>query len=815
MSASSCKFESCPGHQKRKSNLPFFLYLYPKFESMIKKIVASTLLIIALCCAPFTLFAQGAKCTISGKVIDQQQAPVAYASVAIYQDTRPIAGVVTNNEGKFSLQANLSTTEHRIAVEFIGYEKYEGFIVPNKAHIDLGTILLKEAAVEVAEVVVTGKEVVQKSTVEHTTINASANMTSSKGTAIDVLRSASSVSISNDEIAIRGNKNILVLMDGVPTTASDLSTIPAANIQSIEVITNPDASHDAGGTGGIINIISKRNRAEGFSGMVAANYGFNHFANGNIALSYNRPKTSWRFSYNVKYEDDVVNSTLNRKVHSTGYAVFQQMQSTRYTFNNNISLGADFRIDPRNRLSVDAKMIIPRLNIKQDLHNTFADHTEVRYNDVTWNRVNVEGSVAYTHIIKPDVSDITLRASVSKIWGERPSHYFVGGVENNRSVSGGSPFLPSLQADYKRKFSIGTLSAGAKLTYRQNDVYHEFYKLTNGEWIYSDKMSKDMLHTELTPAAYAMFTSRIGKKFTYKVGLRGEFSTVTLNSKHDAVNERENNFFVAPSLSGTYKLADNQDVSLALSRRIGRPTYPQLIPYMSMVDATTYEQGNMHLNPEKATKVDLSYNLRTEVVNLFVNGYLNYTTDYISQVTKMDGERLITTYANADKDLKTGVELSLKITLAKWFNFTAGANTYYVTTKGVFEGAHIDNSGWTNNSNMMLNFTPWKGGDIQLQYFVTTPQYYPQLTTSLTHQMNIGIKQRFFKGAMTVSVLLTDALNTAKWEVWSHNNLFDLKNNSKNKSRMLWLGVSYNFNSFKQRGGQKTENDRSLIRLGM
>ena len=535
---------------------------------MIKKIVTSIILILTLCSVPFTLFAQGVKCTISGKVIDQQNNPVAYASVAIYQDKTPVAGVVTDSEGKFTLKTNHSTDEYRLAIEFIGYEKYEGLIVPNKAHIDLGTILLKEAAVEVAEVVVTGKEVAQKSTVEHTTINASANMASSKGTAIDILRSASSVSVSNDEIAIRGNKNILVLMDGVPTTASDLSTIPAANIQSIEVITNPDASHDVGGTGGIINIISKRNRAEGFSSMVAANYGFNHFANGNIALSYNRPKTSWRLSYNVKYEDDVVNSTLNRKVHSTGYEVFQQMQSTRYTFNNNISLGADFRIDPRNRLSVDAKLIIPRLNIKQDLHNTFVDYSEERYNDVTWNRVNIEGSVAYTHIIKPEVSDLTIRASVSKIWGERPSHYFVGGVENNRSVSGGSPFIPSLQADYKHKFGVGTLSAGAKLTYRQNDVYHEFYEFADGEWIYSEAMSKDMLHTELTPAAYAMFASRIGKKFSYKVGLRGEFSTVTLNSKHEAINERENDFFVAPSLSTTYKTAENQDLSLALSTKL-------------------------------------------------------------------------------------------------------------------------------------------------------------------------------------------------------------------------------------------------------
>jgi hypothetical protein len=81
--------------------------------------------------------------------------------------------------------------------------------------------------------------------------------------------------------------------------------------------------------------------------------------------------------------------------------------------------------------------------------------------------------------------------------------------------------------------------------------------------------------------------------------------------------------------------------------------------------------------------------------------------------------------------------------------------------------------------------------------------------------MNIGIKQRLLKGAMTVSVLLTDVLNTAKWEVWSHNNLFDLTNRSKNKSRMLWLGLSYNFNSFKHKGDKKSEMDRSLIRLGM
>ena len=779
-----------------------------------------TLLTLAIILLSVTnLYAQHSKCTVTGKVVDDKQTPISYASAAIYNTSVPITGAVTDNDGKFSLKLEQRNEALRLVVEFIGYSRHEISITPNTSHINLGTITLREEAVSVDEVVVSAKEVAQKSTVEHTTINASANMASSKGTAIDILRSASSVSITNDEIAIRGNKNILVLMDGVPTTASDLSTIPAANIQSIEVITNPDASHDAGGTGGIINIVSKRSRAEGFSGMVAANYGFNHFANGNIALALNREKTSWRFNYNTKYEDDVVNTILNRHIHSSDYGLFQQMQSTRYTFNNNISLGADFRINARNRINVDFKAIIPRLNVKQDLHNTFDENgiqrEEYRHNDVNWNRQNYEASLSYTHIIKPDVSDITIRGSVSKIWGSRPSYYYLEAEPVSRSVSGGSPLITALQADYKYKFKVGTLSAGAKITYRQNDIYHQVYTMTDGEWVYTDASSNDLLHTEMVPALYAMLASRIGDKFTYKVGVRGEYSIITLDSKHEAVDERDDSFFFAPSLSGTYKLAKNQDLSLALSRRIGRPTYPQLTPYMSMVDATTYEQGNMHLKPEKSTKVDLSYNLRSEVVTLFANGYLNYTTDYISQVTHFDNERLITTYVNATNDLKTGVELSLRVKPAKWVNISAAVNTYYVTTNGTYEGADIANAGWTNNSNLMLDFMPWKGGNIQVQYFVTTPQYFPQLTTSLTHQMNIGIKQRLLKGAMTVSVLVTDVLNTAKWEVWSHNNLFDLTNSSKNKSRMLWLGVSYNFNSFKQKGDKKSETDRSLIRLGM
>ena len=181
----------------------------------------------------------------------------------------------------------------------------------------------------------------------------------------------------------------------------------------------------------------------------------------------------------------------------------------------------------------------------------------------------------------------------------------------------------------------------------------------------------------------------------------------------------------------------------------------------------------------------------------------------------IDAGRLITTYVNSEMDLKSGIDVSMRINAAEWVNLSLSANTYYVSTEGEFNGAEISNKGLTNNSNITLDFLPWRGGNIQCQYFITTPQYFPQLTTALTHQMNLGVKHKLLKGAMTVSALLTDVFNTAKWEVSSHNNIFDLTNICRNKSRMLWLGISYNFNSFKQKSPQKKDVDRTLIKLGL
>ena len=773
------------------------------------------------------IFAQNNISLIKGKVTDENDLTLPYVSVAVYQDNRIITGSITNDDGVFTLKVQQSDKEICLTFDFVGYVKEEMRLIPDKATFDIGDIILKENVVMLDDVVVSSTAVSHKSTIEHTTINASANMASSKGSALDILSTSSSVSIQNEEISIRGNKNILVLMDGIPTTITDLSTIPAANIKSIDVITNPDASYDSEGTGGIINIIMKKENAKGFSGAAAANYGFNHFVTGNAAFSYNGRNTSYRFNYNTKYEDDVINSSLYRFMKESGNIIKQQMISDRYTFNNNVSLGADFRINKKNTLTLDFRYMSPKLNVKQNLHNIIeisdVVEEENRHNDVTWNRDNIEAVIMFRHIIKPDVSDISFRGSVSKIWGRRPSYYHVGDILQNYSNSGGSPFITNFQADYRQKLDKGSLSAGLKITYRSNDIYHDFYSWENGEWIYSQSFSNDLLHTEMIPAAYIMFSSKNIGKFSYKAGLRGEYSIVTLDSRHENIKSEDDDIFVAPSLSGTYKLSDKQDLSLAFSRRIGRPTYPQLNPYMSMIDAMTYEQGNMYLHPEKTSKLDLTYNIKGERFNIFADAYLNYTTDYISQITKVLDGLLLTTYINSAYDIKSGFDVSIKVFPSKWMSATLSSNTFYVKTCGQLKESEydfniidIDNEGWSNSSNIMLDFIPRKTTSLQVQYFIMTPQYYPQLTTSFTHKMNVGVKQKLLKGALTLSMLVTDVFDTYKWEVHSFNRLYDLTNTSKQKSRMLWLGISYNFNSYKQNKAEKSgDSERNLIKFGL
>ncbi len=777
-------------------------------------------LVFAIACR-LPLFAQNQQkpCSVVGAVIDDEKQAVSYASVAVWLEEKVIAGCVTDDKGRFSLTVPQSASAYDITFDFVGFPRKKLEFVADKVRVDLGFVDMVPSMQQLGEAEVVAKSVEKSVSVESTSLNVSATMAGEKGAVLDVLRSFPSVTIdANQNIFIRGNNNILVLFDGMPTSLTDLAAMPAANIKSIDMVTNPDASYDAEGTGGIINIIPKKNNVAGTSALVALNYGFNHFANGNVALNLNKEKTAWRFSINSKYEDDVIEGHLFRSFHADEKSTEQTVNSLATTFNANVNLGTTLRINSRNTLDVDVKFAMPRFNTLSDFSNTYHNDNQVinekRSSDVTWNRENIDASIVYKHVLPQTRTEI-FRASVSKIWGHRPSYYFLEGDSIGKSNSGGSPFIASLQYDCKMPLEFAVMDGGFKFTYRQNDIFHEFYNWENSGWLLSDVFSNDLLHREFVPAAYILFSSKGTKAFSYKFGLRLENSTVWLNSNKEAISQKNNNLFIAPSLNLNYQINERQAIGLVYGRRIGRPTYPQLNPYMSMIDNTTFEQGNMFLKPEHADNLEFAYSLKTNILSLNANLYGRHVGDYITQVTKLQDDILLLTYINCDSDFKTGLDFSIRVEPAGWIDFTLSANTFYSNTKANFEGLDLDNRGWSNSSNLLVNVNPLKGTSLQLQYFYLTPQYYPQFTTETNHYLNVGVKQKLAKGKLVLSAMLTDVFGTNAWRIHSENRIYDLTNSRMNKSRMFWIGVSYNINSFKSNKiAPKAESDRGMIRIG-
>lgn len=795
-----------------------------QISNTMKKIGILGFIIVQLFLALPLLYGQNKASIIQGKVAEQDNEPVMYASVVLKNDKKEIqGGTVTDASGAFKLQGDYKG-KYLLEISFIGYStKTMNVDCAGQKICSLGRIILKEDALQLGEVVVTGKPAEKSVSIEKTKINTAQHVAAATGSVIDVLRSASSVSVDNEEnIAIRGNTNVLILIDGIPTTVGSLSAIPAASTQSIEVITSPDVKYDSEGTGGIINIITKRTSINGFNGMVSANYGFYDKMNGNIVLNWAKNKWNIGVNYNGKYEQEEIESELFRLFHKTTNTIEQSIQSDQTAKNHALGFNMVYRLSERNNLSFDWKLMSRHLNNVQSFENRYTSTNGLlsmhRLNDINFKRDAFEGAIGYKTRFVPDVSEMNFLLSVSRTRGRRPFYYYEDGAPVQKSLSKGHPLNAAFQTDYILKKLKGTWEAGLKMSYRENNIDYTFYDFNPQDlmWSYSNKYSNDLTHKEYIPAIYGMFSSKEERTISYRLGLRTEYSLAKLSSHKQAIEYDKNNLFVSPSLQLKYKFHGNQSLSFLYSRRITRPIYPQLSPYINMIDNNTYETGNKDLDPETVNKIDLGYSLTGNVLTLNANAYLNIAKDYITQISTIyDKDALMLTYVNGDTETKAGLDLGVKLKPLKWADFEISSNTYHGKTTGFYNEVNLSSSGWVNNSNLSVNISPLRGTDIQFQYFYSTRQYYPQFTAKASHFANVGVKQNLYKNKIQITALLTDVFNTNEWDIYSNNAIYNLKNYSKNKSRMLWVGVSYKINTFKSSSKKaKEEEDRSMIKLG-
>jgi len=768
--------------------------------------------------------------SINGKLIDSSNnKPVEYASVAIYKlpDTVLVTGTITNAKGEFFL-FKLTPGKYLIKSSFVGYQTNSKNAEIINTSVNLSEpIYLNTTFSSLNEVQVTATRNEKQMTIEKTKINIAQNISSVSGNVTDVLKSQSSVSVDGENnVYLRGNKNILILMDGIPTTISSLNSIPASTIETVEIITNPDAKYDSEGTGGIINIVTKRQNVSGVSGAVSLNYGFNNRINGGLSFNYSKGIWDIGFNYNGKYEQSNIQSNLTRQLYAQNIIVDQEINSLQTIPTHTAAFLISAKPKKKTIVSLGVKLVVPELfNLQNISGKQINDDLPAIYfnrkNDITFSRKTIESTLSVKRIFEKNKNELSFDAAFSRTKGSRPAEYYVENQLTQKSSGGGAPTNATLQIDYlKSIFKTGKIESGLKAFSRWNNFDYDFYDLdsTSNQWTINPAFSNDLEHQEYIYSSYLMYSDSLFKKIYYKVGARVEYNSSELIQK--SIDEKifKDYVFPFPFLLMKHNLNKTQSIALSLNRRITRPNYPQLNPFINVIDQMTYETGNKNLEPEILDKLEFNYSLIKEKIQFKTNIFVSTTKDFITQVSLLSvPDKLILTYVNGDRQNKIGGDFDITYKINKFISVNPAFTVFQSKSTGQYNEIDLstNNLAWTGNLKIIVK--PEQKTELHVFFNYNSPIALPQFNVSEVYYADIAVRRAFLKNKFSVSLTLTDVLNSRNWEIQSDNAIYKLNNYSKSETRILWLGLTYNFNSYKAAKSQKPdgqESDGGIIRIG-
>jgi outer membrane receptor protein involved in Fe transport len=653
------------------------------------------LLLIIVICTAITAKAQlpvgggsGIVGKISGTFIDSlTKKPVDYATISIFKSgaQTPINGVLTDEKGNFQIN-NLRAGKYKITVSFIGYptKTYDPVeTTASKPDNNMGALVIAPSAKALKEVQIVGQAPLIENKIDKIVYNAEKDLTAAGGNATDVLQKVPLVSVDmNGNVAIRGDGNVRVLINGKPSGATSaslsdvLKTIPADQIKSIEVVTSPSAKYDAEGSAGIINIITKTKNASGISGSVSGGVGTRQ-NNGNMNLNYNKNRfnfsanlggnLTWPQTMTSDFQQTIKSGAINQYNHNNtanetkrhgargtvtaGYEFngFNSINSTLALNDGgfNTNGGGDYSIKDFN----DATKSIDYFG-KSTNHNKFSGFD--------WN-------VDYTHKFKKEGHEITvsgqwshsiIKTDYSSIFTSQQTTPAIP-QPNQQGNNNGKNNEYTAQADYTNPISkVLKLEAGGKTIQRRISSTYDIYSLdADGKNPIIDPENSNLYnYNQNVYAGYSVFTLTLPKNYSVLAGFRYENTQITGDPKTPYAsgdNQQELKPFTAsyntyvPSLT-IQKVFGSNTFKLSYSKRIQRPSLQVLNPFINRTNIQSQSVGNPNLAPEVSQTVELNYNtfIKTSVLNFSV--YYKRTNDLIEGIAIpineiVDGKNVIGT----------------------------------------------------------------------------------------------------------------------------------------------------------------------------
>lgn len=779
---------------------------------------------------------------INGQVKDEANSPIDLATISLLnpKDSSYIRSVFSNEKGVYALKS-IPQGKYILAATMIGYRKtYVKVEVNQEQNINASDLVLLLEAKTLGEVTITAKTPPVERKDGALVVNVENSALAAGNTAMDILQRSPGVSVDKDgNISLMGKQGVTVMLDGKQTylsaeqLANMLRAMDGNNIQSIELNTNPSAKYDAAGTAGIINIKLKKNKLEGTNGTLSlsAGYGKTHKSNNSLQINHKVGKVNLFGNYS--YVNNGFNSglelyrTIGQGEDAKVFDQYAQFENRRAS--SNARLGIDYQTSDRNTLSAlfsgffmngkdesNSNNYISDIGSSLDSTLTTLNRGNNKYNSLTFNINNTFNidTLGKKLVIEADISRFNDKTkNFYDNFFYNPSGGYIRDPEFILNDMPSTINIQTAKADYTHPFSKkNKLEVGAKYGNVKSDNNMGFLNLIDGNWQNNEGRSNHFVYTERVTAAYAIYSHQLNKT-EVKTGLRMEHTysdgnsiTMNVRNKRDYLN-----FF--PNISINQELSNKHSLGISYSRRINRPNYSNLNPFLYYVDPYSYQQGNPFLNPSFTNSYELTYTL---LKKYNVTAGYQKTKDMVGEIMYQNDETnvLYVTRENIASENVYFVNINVPIAIGEFWSSNTNLNALHLGYKAEIPTAPIDYGQFGLQANSNHTFNVSKSLRVE-----ATAQYQSPLRWSIYQigsywGLDLGINKSFLDKKAQIKLAITDIFSTMPNTVRTNYANLNVRIINNYESRVARLTFTYNFGNQKLKTSQRNLDSTEKNRVG-
>jgi hypothetical protein len=784
-------------------------------------------LLIAITSLSFSSQAQKNLGKVSGQVIDGNTKTIEAATITLLRakDSSVAKISAANKNGNFVFE-NVIEGKYFVSITAVGHTKglSESFeITPTNTNITLKTIELVPVAKDLAGVTVQAKKPLIEQKIDRTIVNVEASITNVGTSALEVLEKSPGVSIDKDgNISLKGKQGVQIYIDGRPSylsgadLANYLRNLSSNQLDQIEIMTNPPAKYDAAGNAGIINIKTKKSKQFGYNGSISSTWSQGRYPKVSESFNFNYRKnklnlfTTLGYNYRKNWQDlDIQRKFIEHSTKEVKSHFDQESRIKDEGQSYNAKVGFDYFLNKKTTFgAVFTGYFNPGLFSNQsdvlisDANQVLVSQTLAKTsNDREWK--NFSTNANFRHLldttgqeITADFDYLTYRTSNSQYLIN--AYYDPNGIATKKpdTLLGSLPQeidIYSAKVDYTLPLKKGAkFEAGVKTSFVETDNNAIYDSVNYGMRVPDYGRSNHFIYEENVNAAYANYTRPFSKKWFGQFGLRLENTNATgdLVTTGEKFDRHYTQLF--PTAFIQYKASDKNSFVLNYGRRIQRPNYQDLNPFILFLDKYTFEQGNPNLQPQFAHNIELTHSFKG-----FLNTTLNYTktTDIINDVLEQNTDKN-ETYVKKDniaKQRQYGISVSASGTIKKLWTPNLWVNLYNNEFEGVINGDHVKTGATTLQANLQNQFKLGKTLSAELSGYYNSGGVQGVFQVKSFGMVNMGLSQQLFKGKGTLRLTGRDVFATQKMKGHVEYSNIDASFQQRRDSRQVALGFTYRF----------------------